>query len=464
MEIYKDFLRLLPSELKFKILSYLDLKDLLSATQVSKDWYTICNDNFLWREICIKEQICTNVGENDTQIFKSNRKIDSEISFWKMCYIRQCNLEKSWRSRQTNSFSKVIEYNAEMIGCIQINEKYLVSASLDAVINVFLINTGENFKKLLGHRSGVILLKLLDNIIVSGDGDGIIKIWNIENGQCIFNLNGHTARISCLSVYKCKLVSGSCDFSLRFWNFETGNCLKVFNGHTAAVRCTDYNGTFVISGSSDKTVKIWNTNTGECIKTLEGHRYDVVALSFDGLNIVSASIGAIYIWNAETGSIKNNLMGCKDCFAFKEKNDLISNKNMFAFINVLYSPNPFVRFKYDIKICDFATGEYLQTITEECSQVKCMQFVLNFVLTSTYGSTIKLWDIKSGKFIRNLININWHEDGYYVHGFRANETKLVVLTQSNTYKNKIIIINFDFQCKGINFMRSTMQNHNCSVT
>lgn len=40
------------------------------------------------------------------------------------------------------------------------------------------------------------------------------------------------------------------------------------------------------------------------------------------------------------------------------------------------------------------------------SAVTCLQFNSRFVITSSDDGTVKLWDVKTGEFIRNLVSLD----------------------------------------------------------
>ena len=81
------------------------------------------------------------------------------------------------------------------------------------------------------------------------------------------------------------------------------------------------------------------------------------------------------------------------------------------------------------------------------SAVTCLQFNNRFVITSSDDGTVKLWDVKTGEFIRNLITLDSGGSGGVVWRIRANETKLVcaVGSRNGTEETKLIVLDFDLQ-------------------
>lgn len=79
------------------------------------------------------------------------------------------------------------------------------------------------------------------------------------------------------------------------------------------------------------------------------------------------------------------------------------------------------------------------------SAVTCLQFNSRFVITSSDDGTVKLWDLRTGEFIRNLVALDSGGAGGVVWRIRANETKLVcaVGSRNGTEETKLLVLDFD---------------------
>ena len=58
---------------------------------------------------------------------------------------------------------------------------------------------------------------------------------------------------------------------------------------------------------------------------------------------------------------------------------------------------------------DITTGQCLHTLqgpNKHQSAVTSLQFTDNFVVTSSDDGTVKLWDLKTGAFVRNLVQLD----------------------------------------------------------
>lgn len=58
---------------------------------------------------------------------------------------------------------------------------------------------------------------------------------------------------------------------------------------------------------------------------------------------------------------------------------------------------------------DITSGQCLHTLqgpNKHQSAVTSLQFTDNFVVTSSDDGTVKLWDLKTGAFVRNLVQLD----------------------------------------------------------
>ncbi len=75
----------------------------------------------------------------------------------------------------------------------------------------------------------------------------------------------------------------------------------------------------------------------------------------------------------------------------------------------------------------------------------CLQFNKKFVVTSSDDGTVKLWDLHTGEFIRNLVTLDSGGSGGVVWRVRKNQTKLVcaVGSRNGTEETKLLVLDFD---------------------
>lgn len=98
------------------------------------------------------------------------------------------------------------------------------------------------------------------NLIVSASGDALIKLWNVDTGKCIRDFTGHQRGLACVQFSEDGkiIVSGGNDQDIRVWDATNGECLRVLQGHQLLVRTLhlDSRNRRIISGSYDQVSNI----------------------------------------------------------------------------------------------------------------------------------------------------------------------------------------------------------------
>jgi F-box and WD-40 domain protein CDC4 len=136
----------------------------------------------------------------------------------------------------------------------------------------------------------------------------------------LYNWRGHTGSVRAVDGWGRWVVSGSYDFTVRIWDLRTGACRWRLLGHTQKVYSVSVmpGGELCASGSMDGTVRVWRTADGSCAWLLEGHTSLVGLLDLVPQRLVSAAADAtLRIWSMETGACRKVLsghMGAITCF------------------------------------------------------------------------------------------------------------------------------------------------------
>lgn len=83
------------------------------------------------------------------------------------------------------------------------------------------------------------------------------------------------------------------------------------------------------------------------------------------------------------------------------------------------------------------------------SAVTSLQFNNKFVVTSSDDGTVKLWDLKTGDFLRNIVALESGGSGGVVWRIRASCTKLIcaVGSRNGTEETKLLVLDFESDSK-----------------
>ncbi|XP_069369865.1 F-box/WD repeat-containing protein 2 isoform X2 [Paralichthys olivaceus] len=214
----RDFLRLLPLELAFYLLHWLDPQTLLTCCLVCKQWNKVINScPEVWQSVC--RELGWRIDESI-----------QDASHWKGVYLKA-------KLRMT-----------------QLKDQEAFETS-----------------SLIGHSARVYALYYKDGLLCTGSDDLSAKLWDVRTGQCIYGIQTHTC--ATVKFDEQKLVTGSFDNTIACWEWSSGSKIQQFRGHTGAVFSVDYNDELdvLVSGSADFTVKIWALSAGACLNTLTGH-------------------------------------------------------------------------------------------------------------------------------------------------------------------------------------------------
>ncbi|PGH29834.1 F-box and WD-40 domain-containing protein MET30 [[Emmonsia] crescens] len=322
-----DFLAALPTEISFKILSYLDTVSLCKAAQVSHRWKYLADDDVVWHRMCEQhiDRKCQKCGWG-LPLLDRKRLRDSKL---------QIQMRATGRGVEKESSSAItekdhdIETSGEQLSVLnsskspshwQSGDEDYFKARFRPWKDVYKdrFKVGINWKHgrcttkiFRGHTNGVMCLQFQDNILATGSYDTTIKIWDTETGQELRTLRGHQSGIRCLQFDDTKLISGSLDWTIKVWNWRTGECISTYAGHQSGVICLHFDSTILASGSMDNTVKIWNFED-KSTRVLRGHKDWVNSVKVDTASrtVFTASDDlTVRLWDLDTGNVIHSYVG-----------------------------------------------------------------------------------------------------------------------------------------------------------
>jgi F-box and WD-40 domain protein MET30 len=320
-----DFISVLPAEIGYKVLSYLDAISLCKAAQVSRKWREMADDDIVWRKICQQhiDRKCTKCGwglpllerrrlraqtraanaaeevartspitqatvpvddvTGRARASKHARPVEEDTTTqpvkrtrtakpWKAVYSERCKVEQNWRHGRYSV--QILCGHDDGVMCLQPHDNMLATGSYDSTIRIWDLENMTTIKVLTGHTRGVTALQFDSGKIISASLDCTLRIWNyrLDTPECVSILRGHEDKVLCLHLEGQLLASGSADSTVRVWDYRTKEC-KVFRGHTDWVNAVHIapGGKWLFSGSDDTTIKLWNIEQGTCVSTLVGH-------------------------------------------------------------------------------------------------------------------------------------------------------------------------------------------------
>ncbi len=293
---------------------------------------------------------------------------------------------------------------------------------------------------LQGHRGQVtrVLFHPVYSLLVSASEDATIKVWDMETGKPEKSLKGHTGTVNNLAFNATGTMLASCssDITVKLWNFQTFECFKTLHGHEHNVTGVAFlpSGDHIVSASRDKTIKLWEVASGFCIRTFTGHdewvRKVVVhptlplmvscsqtVIIWDITDAATSGQGKASIAAASTKVILHQLSGHDNVIEAVA----LSNENAGR---VIEKSEYYTKMMYAASVP--LSGEEEKTQTKAAALAglkkdKVKDPAKIFIATGSRDKMIKIWEVKEGRIVTTLVgHDNWvrevafHPNGKYL--------------------------------------------------
>ena len=304
------------------------------------------------------------------------------------------------------------------------------------------------------------------------------------DGKLLKTLEGGGNLSFAISSDNQNIVSSCIDSNeIKLWDVYTGKLIKTFVGHTELVFPVVFssNNQQIISGSYDKTIKLWDVESKQLLKTFQGHKVGVisVAISSDNTKIVSSSSdGEIIGWDVVTGkpiwtnnlradSAKNEANDDDFFFDFKISINDIQNMVLSVAISV---DNQVVGGCWDgsIKIWDLKNGKLIRNILGNTHGVRSVAISSDNkkIVSGNEDHTIKIWEFESGKLLKTLVG---HGECVWSVAISSDNQMVVSGSQDKTiklwdYKSGKTLTTFKDSdpVKGIGIFKDNIKFASCS--
>jgi WD40 repeat protein len=314
-----------------------------------------------------------------------------------------------------------------------------LSGSADQTIKIWDLVTGQCLRTLTGHTYWVDAVAVFNDgrRALSASRDKTLKLWDLDTGDCLRTLTGHTGWVQAVAVTGDghRALSGDSDGTLKLWDLETGWCLRTLTGHTEGVHAVAVtgDGRRALSGSQDKTLKIWELTTGRCLRTLTGHtgRVNTVTLISDGRQALSGSEDQTFrLWNLVSRAYRavpqiapprgwaEKLQAHTALQQALAKIDTGLARSDFrgayatlfaAWKEINFRPDVALQDRYSRLICqgritNLRVGYPVKTLSGHTDEVSSLVVASDGrrALSGSNDTTLKLWDLETGKCRRTL--------------------------------------------------------------
>ena len=148
------------------------------------------------------------------------------------------------------------------------NDLYAVVAYTHGTLKMIEIDTGREFKELIGHTATTADFEFLSNghQMISTGWDNTLRLWDITTGYQQLKYLGHTDPVHAVAINRTstQMASGGTDRNVILWDIVTGNILKKFTGHKSIVTSVQFfaDEKYLVSSTIDGITKIWDIESG----------------------------------------------------------------------------------------------------------------------------------------------------------------------------------------------------------
>jgi uncharacterized protein with WD repeat len=257
------------------------------------------------------------------------------------------------------------------------DEKLLASSGRDLTARIWDVASGRELHKLVGYRCSVkaVAFSPDSQMLAAAGNDGMLKFWDVKTGAELKSLVHRNSADIDMAVYALvfsrdgkKIYAGNGDGTISEWDVAEGKETKVWKAHENTAYRLLFSPDFrLLASFGDSVVKLWDTSTWREVRRFSMIRAaDVVArtsiitFSRDGKLIAASDIG------------------------------LNATQSAYVYVQAI--------------VWDVKTGEKLFTIEGHKFDIDGLVFTRDgrFLLTGSVDTTIKFWDMKTGKEARTI--------------------------------------------------------------
>lgn len=287
------------------------------------------------------------------------------------------------------------------------NGELLATVGVQSPIRLFDTATGKETRQTEGQPIGSSVLAFAPNgrFLVSGGTDWRVRMWGAASGLELRQWAGHRTNVSALAICAdSKLVaSASFDQTVCIWDVAKNQEVHVFGGHLGSVTQAFFldDGKRVASAGRDGHIRIWEASTGKEIdRSVEHFIQGPVRVSGDGKVIISrvGGSGSLLFWQPGAGHEFRRAKGDfkADESDFTSLSFGLANEGKHLVMEDVKTHN--------LHLINTTTHKTDHVLTGHKGYITQTLFTPDnkVLITSGMDKTTRLWDLSSGKEIRQL--------------------------------------------------------------
>jgi len=331
----------------------------------------------------------------------------------------------------------IFKGNTQSLSAMDISHdgRRVVTADARGGLQFWEVGSETKSKKLEKYNQRVLAVSLSPDgkrVVVAIEKNAV-DIWDFSTGRILTTLNVAESVLTSAVFFPDggRLASAAKDGVVYLWNLKEREVTAILRGHsgtiTAMALSTD--GEILATGSDDRTVRLWNTRTGRELITIKGHGSSISDVSWasDSKRIATGSLdGQVKIWDVEKvikdGAVVEGVRaGSYFATAFSKVGDLLAVAKTGT---------------GEVKILRVPSGEAVSTIDESASRLQFATFSHDAekVATSGIGTSVRIWDVRSGRELLSLMAGN-NAENVYAAAFSYDGNQLAFVYDDHTLKS-----------------------------
>lgn len=414
----RDFIASLPAELGLQIISYLDVKSMCNAAQVSTQWRKLVDTHEgAWKDLFEKDGYKMPEGELERAIHEgwgwqypespesyerdlralsivSRSDSDTPNGFLgagssgsahdhEGAITRSSSSRTKRKAPSKNGIAKKLRKKAPSAARTQL-ALYSRAVELQEGPRTF----AERARRVMSEPTiGLPTLRNMHLFKTLYQRHHLIrKSWMAEDTEPKhIAFRAHQRHVvTCLQFDTDKILTGSDDTNINVYDTKTGALRSRLEGHEGGVWALQYEGNTLVSGSTDRSVRVWDIEKGRCTQVFQGHTSTVRCLVI-----------------LKPTQIGETLDGQPIIFP---KEELIITGSRDSTLRVWRLPQPGERsiMQTGASSNDSDNPYFLRALTGHHHSVRAIAAHGDTLVSGSYDCTVRVWKISTGEVQQRL--------------------------------------------------------------
>lgn len=410
-----DFLGMLPNELSQHIVSYLDVRSMCRASQVSKKWRnTINSAEEPWKKLFDDDGFSLPSGElqraiaegwgwqdpygpegwerdiSTTSLLKSDTDISTTSPLAQF-------VNQSRTSSAGSSTKRSKRKAASRLASKSKKRKYNTPNSADSHQVI-------DWSSLLESAKGPFNAGTAAALAVPNPREGLNSLRSLHLHKSLYRrhylmrkswmedvqprhiaFRAHDRHVvTCLQFDTDKILTGSDDTNINVYDTKTGALRTRLHGHEGGVWALQYDGNVLVSGSTDRSVRVWDIEKGEQMQVFHGHTSTVRCLQILQPTKVGETERGLPIMLPQQPLI---ITGSRD-----------SNLRVWR----LPQPGDAKYFQAGPPADDNDCRYFVRMLAGHTHSVRAIAAHADTLVSGSYDCTVRVWKISTGETIHRL--------------------------------------------------------------